>query len=108
MNTKIYILVGHSKLQSCSSMKNGFCLVCGCFWSKHLHIACEYVPLRRSILVGNCVREVASIEETIEEVKRIIGEMKRLVDEYKQELTVIQLVAAKFTYLLRVNSNTVS
>lgn len=85
-----------------------YCVECGCYWEKHMHITCTYYKVQKVVIDSNRQREINSRDAALAEVKAALERMRTLVAEYKAEYEIIQDVSSKFAYLLTENALIVS
>lgn len=96
----------------CEAMTMGFtsfdCKHCGCNWSVHMHISCEYYKEKRTLIKQDVQDKIDTEEAAIEKINRTIRQLDQLVQEYRSEVATVQEISAKFAYILSTNSYFVS
>lgn len=73
-----------------------------------MHITCEYIKVKRTIMDANLEQQIKSKEDAIHRIEETLQLLRTLVEEYQHEYNVIQDVSSKFAYILNSNSLTVS
>jgi len=117
-------------------MESGKCKVCKCDYTTHIHIKVfiiEYIYFhwktllnilllflfilyiksfyrkeKRSIINTEVQARLNEKTNSLETIKEFIDMVDPIVREYQKELSVIQDVIAKFSYILDTNANFVS
>lgn len=83
------------------------CKICNCSWANHKYITKTYEQVKKQAINPSIQQEIRTREEAIQVIEKSLITMEQFVKELENELEVINEVAAKFTYILNHNSNTV-
>ncbi|TAE56096.1 MAG: hypothetical protein EAZ87_19030 [Nostocales cyanobacterium] len=100
-------VVNNVALQSCAAIKNNnYCRVCGCSWTKHMHITYETTQVSKKVIDKSIQSLIESKEDSQSKIKKLIESHNKRIEKYKEEQKFVTSASAKFACFLKQNAIT--